>query len=150
MKKHISVFLALVLLVGTAILPVHAAAPDISPEIEVICTEYGNLEVETTLVVHDSLFRSSTKSADKIQTVKLDGTVIAEVTLSATFSYDGTTARVTSASGSHTTSGGWSYKNESISKSGDTAELTANLTKLLYPTLDVEITLSCTPSGQIS
>lgn len=125
-------------------------ASEINHETEVVHTEYGNLEVETTLIVHDSPFRSSTKSADKIQTFKYSGVVIAEITLSVTFGYDGKTAWVVSAGGSHTTSGGWSYKNEEISESGDTTELTAKLTKLLCPTYAVNISMSCTPFGQIS
>ena len=51
---------------------------------------------------------------------------------------------------SHTTSGSWSYQNERISESGNKAELTAKLTKLGAGTTYVDISLSCTPSGQIS
>lgn len=124
--------------------------PEQQETISIYRTVSDRLETETTLVVYDSMIRSSTRRAEKNTVYKYDGVEIASVTLEATFSYDGNTAQVVSASGSHTTSGGWSYKSESISKSGDTAELTAKLTKLLYPALAVEISMTCTPSGQIS
>ena len=133
-----------------AILPAYAAAPETYQEIEIIHTEYGDIEMTTTLVIYDSPLRSSTKSAKKTQTFKSGSTVIGDVTLSATFGYDGSTAWVVSASGSNTIGSGWSYKNESISKSGNTAKLTAQLTKLLLPNVNVTISMTCSPSGQIS
>lgn len=100
--------------------------------INIINTAFGPIEVETVLTVHEFLARSNTKSANATQTFKLSGKAIADVTLSATFGYDGKTAWVTSASGSHTTYDGWSYSNEKITNSGGTASLSATLTKPLY------------------
>ena len=51
---------------------------------------------------------------------------------------------------SHTTSGGWSYKNEQISESSNRAKLTAELTHIIFETMQVNISMTCTPSGQIS
>lgn len=151
MRRFTSIILALVMLACTMIVPASATEQDICKDVEIIHTAYGDFEVETTLFVYDSPLRSNTKSADKTHTVKYDGAVVAEVTLSASFSYDGTTtAKVVSASSSHSTSNGWSYKSESISKSGGTAKLTAKLTKLLTGEIPISISITCSPSGQIS
>lgn len=148
MKKS-SFILAITLLVCMMIPTIHAASSS-CPEAEIIHTESGDFEIITTTIIHKSLARSNTQSADRIKTVKYDGKVIAKVTLSATFGYDGKTSWVESASGSHTTYDGWSYFNEKISKSGGTAELTATLFKLTEGTVPVDISLTCSPTGQIS
>lgn len=147
--KKISFLLSLILIMGLMLPPVHAA-PDVYQETSVIHTEFGDIEIETTTIVHDSLFRSSSKSADQVASVKMNGKVIANVTLSATFGYDGKTAWVSSASGSHTTYDGWSYGSETISKSGGTATLSAKVSHLLYGSHSVNISLTCSPTGQIS
>ena len=150
MKTRISVLLARAMLVSAMILPAGAAAPEVYRETQVISTEYGEIEVETTLVIYDSFFRSSTKRADKTQTYKYDGTEIATATLSATFGYDGSSSWVESASASHSTSGGWSYGSQSIAKSGGTATLTATLSHAALRPMPVNISMSCTSSGKIS
>ena len=73
-----------------AVLPAQAYAA--APEVEVIYTEHGDFTVETVLTVYPVLSRAQTARADKVQTVKYGGEVIAEVTLSATFGYDGNEA----------------------------------------------------------
>lgn len=150
MKKYFSIVLAIAMLVSSMILPASAVGPNISEKSEIIHTEYGNIELIDTLIVHDSSLRSSTKSADRIRTVKFGGVQIAEVTLSATFGYDGKTAWVVSTDSSHSTSGGWLYRSEKISDSGSTAKLTATLTHILDGDIPVSISMSCSPSGQIS
>ena len=139
MKKASSLGLILLMLVSVMILPTQAS--DVSQETEVIQTEFGNIEIEARMVVYDSLLRSNTKSASRIATVKYDGKAIADVTLSATFGYDGKTAWVTSASGSHTTYDGWSYSNEKITNSGGTASLSATLSHLLHKSAAVNYCL---------
>lgn len=148
MKKASSLGLILLMLVSVMILPTQAS--DVYQETEVIQTEFGNIEIEARMVVYDSLLRSNTKSASRIATVKYDGKAIADVTLSATFGYDGKTAWVTSASGSHTTYDGWSYSNEKITNSGGTASLSATLSHLLHKSAAVNVSLTCSPTGQIS
>lgn len=150
MRSWISIVLVSTMLVCAMVFPASAAEQNTYKDTEIIHTEYGNIEVDTTLVIYDSLFRSNTKSADKIHTFKYGGTQIAEVTLSATFGYDGKTAWVVSTDSSYTTSNGWSYRNEEISTSGNTATLTASLYKLLDGTIPVNISISCTPTGQMS
>lgn len=147
--KKISYLLSLILMVGLMIPSVYAA-PDVYQETSVIHTEFGDFEIESTITVYDSILRSSGRQADKSISIKNNGKVIADVTLSVTFGYDGKTAWVSSASGSHTTYDGWSYSGEKISKSGGTATLTASLFKLTEGTVSVNTSLTCSPTGQIS
>lgn len=147
MKK---VSLCLIALLICIMIPASYAAPCIEQESETIYTEFGVFEIETTTVIHNVLARSNSKSADRTHTVRLNGKIVAEVTLSATFGYDGKTSWVTSASGSHSTYDGWSYEGEKITKSGGTASLSATLSRLLHRDILIDISLTCSPTGQIS
>ena len=151
MKRYAIKCLALVCLISAMALPVGATAESkVYQSTEFVYMEgYGQVQVDTTLVVQTSLLRASSKSAKKIQTYTYDGSEIATVTLSATFSYGDGKVSVTSASGSASTSGGWSYKSQSVVKSGGTASLTAKLTKLSYRDIPVSISMSCTTAGVI-
>ena len=148
MKKYVSLFLAL--LMFTMVLPVGAAQTEAVSETEIIHTEYGDIEVETTLTIYNSLFASGSKTATKEKSYKYDGEVIADVSLTATFRYTGTSVSVTDTDSSHDTYDGWSYENESISTSGGTSELSAKLTNLLETTIPVSISIKCTADGTIS
>lgn len=149
LKKRASLALVFVLLLCAMTVP-SGAVESAYQKNEIIETEFGLIEVETVLTVHKSLIRSNTKSADYKQTIKFSGDVIAEVTLFATFGYDGKTAWVISASGSHTTYDGWSYGSERITKSGGNAKLTATLSHSQYRNIAVNISLTCSPTGEIS
>lgn len=149
MKKRISFLLMSVLLLCAMTLPAGAVQQTYETT-EIIETELGSIEKTSVITVRDSLVRSNSKSADCADTYRYGGKVIAEVTLSATFGYDGKTAWVISASGSHTTYDGWSYSGEKITKSGGSATLTAKLSKWSEGTANVNISLKCSPSGQIS
>ena len=148
LKKKISALMSVLLLACCVILP--ASAVETKQNVQVSYIDSGNIQVETVLIIHDSLMRAHSKGADLIQTYKSDGKVIAEVTLSATFGYDGEDAWVISADGSHVTYSGWSYGSERITESGDRARLTAKLSHSGDSSIPVSISLSCTPSGQIS
>ena len=148
MKKNITLMAVLFCLIFTMALPVGAASQVVC-ETTTVTTVYGDIEVEETLVIYTNL-RSNTKSVDKTSTYRQGGSVIAEVTLNATFGYDGKTSWVVSASGSHTTYGVWSYNNERITKSGGTARLSATLNAPLSQGVSVNISLTCSPSGSIS
>lgn len=96
----------------------------------------------------------STRSATQTKTYKANGSTVATVTLRATFSYDGSSAWVTSKSARHSTSSNWSYGSESLGTYEDTASLSATLTQwsgvIPIQTVDVDLSLTCSPSGQIS
>lgn len=148
MKKGLLSMIVLACLVFALTVPA-GAAPQIIQETGTIATVYGDIEVETITTIH-SLSRSNSKSVETTNTYKKDGQVIAEVTLKATFGYDGKTSWVISASSSHTTYDGWSYGNERISKSGGTASLSATLSKAGAKNVPVNISITCTASGSIS
>lgn len=149
MKKKFSTILVSVLLICAMVLPA-SAAQQIDRTSKVFYAECGPIEVETTLTVYESGARSNSRRANVTNTYKNNGKVIAEVTLSATFGYDGKTAWVISASGSHTTYDGWSYSSEKISKSGGTATLSATLSHSRYRSVTTSFSLTCSPTGQIS
>ena len=140
LKKKISALMGAFLLVSCAILP--ASAVEMKQNVQVFYMDSGNIQVETVLIIHDSQMLAHSKSADIKRTYKSDGKVIAEVTLSATFGYDGEDAWVISADGSH--------GSEQISDSGNRARLTARLSHSGDSPIPVSLSLSCTPSGQIS
>lgn len=147
--KKISCFLAFIV-VACVMAPSVQAASDVYHTTETIYTEFGEFEIETTTIIHDSMARSSSKSASKVQSVKQGGKEVAEITLFATFGYDGTTAWVVSANGSHTTYDGWSYSNEKITTSGGTATLTATVSKLTGGRVPISISITCSPTGAIT
>ena len=100
---------------------------------------------------YDSLLRSSTQKASSTSKFKNNGELIATVTLTATFGYDGSRAWVVSASGSHSMESGWTYSNQSISKSGGTANLTADIKSTTgLGSFPVDISLTCSTDGDIS
>lgn len=148
MKKNLTLMAVLFCLIFTMALPVGAASQVVS-ETETVVTVCGDFEIEETLVVY-SAARSSTKSASKSQTIKYDGVVIANVTLNATFGHDGKTAWVVSANTSRTTYNGWTYGSENISKSGNTASVSAMLRNSNARNTPVNISMTCSPSGSIS
>ena len=148
MKKHISFFLALMMCVMA--IPVGASFDEVYRETEIIHTESGDIEIETILTIHDTPFRASSRTASKSQNIKYDGSTIAKVTLTATFRYDGNSVSVIDTDSSHTTYGGWSYKNEDILTYGGTAKLSAKLSKSNYSNIPFNITLICTADGTIS
>ena len=147
--KKCSLLLSFILLF-CMMAPAALAAPEVYQEVETIHTEFGDLKVTTTTVIHDTFARSNRKSADRTRTVEAGDSVIAKITLSATFGYDGKTAWVISASGSHTTYDGWSYGSEKLSKSGGTATLSATLSHSRYRSVTTSFSLTCSPTGQIS
>lgn len=145
--KKIGAFLLTFALLAVTMIPSSLAAANNWQDTERVYNELGDVEITTT--IHNAISRSG-GSVSKTSTIKSNGKIIAEITLSATFGYDGKTAWVTSASGSHVTYEGWSYSGEKITKSGGTATLSAKLTHFRYEDIPINISLTCSPTGQIS
>lgn len=147
MKKTISMLTALVL-VCAMLLPSCFASENTAVTIE----DLGNgITVQRTVTVYESLLRSSTKKASTTMEYRNKGALIGTVTLTATFGYDGSRAWVVSASGSSSMESGWSYKNQSISNSGGTSRLTADIKNTsIGGSVPVNISLTCSKSGSIS
>lgn len=147
MKKLISTLMALALVLSLCLVPTSAHELEKTTVIDL-----GNgITVETTTTVYDTLLRSSTQKASSTSRFKNNGELIATVTLTATFGYDGSLAWVVSASGSHTVESGWRYQNQDISNSGGTSNLTAEIKSTTgLGVVPVDITLTCTKDGDIS
>ena len=148
MKRKLSALLIGAMMFCCAVLPAQAYAAAV-PEVEVIYTEHGDFTVETVLIVYPALSRAQTARADKVQTVKYGGEVIAEVTLSATFGYDGDEAWVEEAESDYETYDGWRYGSEEIEDSGGTVTLSAMLSHITEGRIPVDISMTCSPSGTI-
>ena len=69
--------------------------------------------------------------------------------LPATYGYDGAAAWVAEAESDYETYDGWRYGSEEIEDSGGTVTLSAQLTKAAERTLNVDISMTCSPSGTI-
>ena len=93
-KRKLSILLAVGLIAGSLALPSYAATGETVQEVQTIQTQYGEIQVETVLTVRDTALYSKTKSAEKTSTYRYAGSVIAKVTLEATFGYDGDSAWV--------------------------------------------------------
>lgn len=78
-----------------------------------------------------------------------DGTYIGVAAMTASFYYDGSTARATGASGTGSGSNGWSYGGQSTGTSGNRAYLNATLSDGSR-SVPVSLSLTCSPSGSIS
>lgn len=78
-----------------------------------------------------------------------DGSYIGNAVLYASFSYNGSTAEATAASGAGTGAGGWNYGGQSTWISGSSAYLSASLSKG-GTTVPVNLSLHCDAYGNIS
>lgn len=121
-------------------------------EVRTSVTDLGNgITVERVITVNELDTRSFNKKASAKNTFKNNGEVIAVVTLTTTFGYDGTRAWIISSSGSHSVESGWTYKDENITNSGGTSQLTAELKSTTgLGRVPVNIDLVCTKNGEIS
>ena len=149
MKKLTALFICMLLLVG-CITPCTAAETEkvISYTVE---TMENGVTVEETITMLQSAARSTTETYTKTKTYKHNGDLIAEITITATFQYDGSTVSVVSKSVSTCeTYEGWSFKQSSFTSSGGTVTLTGKLTKLILLNADVSISLTCDKNGNVS
>lgn len=161
MKKLLSSILALTMVLSISIpgFAQEISSQNFQSSTSTVTTEnLGNgltVETKTTILnTYATLANSSSRSATRTKTYKANGSTVATVTLGASFGYDGTSAWVSSKSASHTNVSGWSYGSESLESNGDTVNLSAVLTQwagiIPIGTVDVNISLTCSPNGQIS
>lgn len=146
MKKLVSFALCVMMLCAAA-LPA-GAAPSDDQNISVTVSEDGRLEIITVLELSNSVLRTS-RTAHKTSYVNYDGERVAEVTLSATFGYDGNEAWVEESESDYETYDGWRYGSERIRESGGTVSLSAKLSHATEGTVPVNISMTCSPDGTI-
>lgn len=149
MKKIIALLTCLVVITG-CIFPCSAAENS-----EVIYYAEETLDNGITVVdvitVSQISARAMLRDADRSKTYRDGDTVIAEIAVTGTFRYDGTTVSVVSKSISKCeTYDGWSFKQSSFTSSGGTITLTGTLNKLIFLNADVNISLTCDKNGNIS
>ncbi len=79
------------------------------------------------------------------------GEQAASITITGTFSYDGSTVYVLSKSITNlATFNGWHFTLSSFSSSGGTITLSGTLTKALLPSVNISMSLTCDANGNIS
>ena len=153
MKKTILTFCCLALIL--TFMP-HAAAFE---EIETTGTViYYNEELlDNGLTVIDQITdittaRSNDKTVERTNTYKDGDTVIAIITIQATFRYDGSTVSVISKNVTRAdTYSGWSYSQKSFTSSGGTVTLSGTLNFLwILNSSSFTMTLSCDKNGNIT
>lgn len=138
MKRAVISLLAAMMLVCAA-LPCAAEVPKDS-----------DLSYYDTVTVTSAFARTSERTGTKTRTFTYKGDTIAEISLMATFRYNGSSVSVVSKSVSNcTTYDGWSYQQSSLSSSGGTATLTGKLKKGLL-SVNVDFSIGCDASGNIS
>ena len=148
MKRLVSVCSVLAIILSLAV-PAFASEQETLVSQEVIVLEDGITITDELYEI--SVARSSNKEYVRQKTIKSNGTTIGIIAIKGKFSYNGTTVSVVSKSVTQTdTYNGWSYKQNSFTSSGGTITLDAKLTKLLVPSVDFTITLSCDKNGNIS
>jgi hypothetical protein len=95
--------------------------------------------------------RSSTVTVVKTRTYKKSDTTIAVITVSATFSYTGSSVSVSKKQVTQSdTYEGWKYSQTSFTSSGGTVTLSGKLTRLLNSTVPVSVTITCDANGKIT
>ena len=147
MKKFLAIVLSLVVVFSLA---VPCFANGYEAEIVSVTSEVldNGVVCTTTIYEYPSAARASTRKGSAQQKYTYDGKTIAYVYLNATFTYNGSTATATSASGEHSVASGWSYSGQSTWCSGATAHLTATVSgPVSFP---VSLSLTCSPSGTLS
>ena len=139
-----------VFLLGSPALAVEEGASD-----KVVWSNQESLDNGITMireiVVSGVETRSTSKTYTDKRTYVKDDVTIAEIWVTATFQYDGSTVSVTSKSISKCeTYDGWSFKQSSFTSTGGTVTLTGKLTKLIVLKADVSISLTCDKNGNVS
>lgn len=145
--KRVFAFVLCLLLFGSSF-PVHA-----TEALTATTTILENgLRVVDEVTIVSSNARSTEKNATRTKTFYDGDTLIAVISFTATFCYDGTNVSVVSQSVTQTdTYSGWSYKQESFTSSGGTVTLTGKLKYLLiFSTTTFTMNLICDANGNIS
>lgn len=111
--------------------------------------DLGNgITAVVTISEVDSLTRSS-KTQTLTKEYYKDGSYIGYAVLSASFSYNGSTAQATGASGAGSGANGWNYGGQNTWTSGSSAYLSATLSKG-GASVPVSLSLTCSPGGSVS
>ena len=148
MKRIIS-FLLCFLLIFALPFSASAAEPVSAASQQVINLGNGLIAIDEIQEV-SSIRAALGKTVTRTRTIKDGDTVVAIITIQATFRYDGTTVSVISKGINQAdTFEGWKYEQISFTSSGGTVTLEAKLTKWLIFNSPFTMTLSCDKDGNI-
>ncbi len=150
MKKIIAILTIFTLIFSTPI-TTDASCPNINQPYEnnAIAEKNDKLVIEYEITEINPNARASTKTVVKTATCKYENKTVAVVKLTATFSYNGSTASCTSASSTYTMYDGWSYSNRSTNYGGNMATTSAKMEKgKLY--VNFSTAMVCSKTGVVS
>lgn len=152
MKRLCSTLLCMIVLIGVAVMP--AEAVDNADAL-------GQVAVEETIVVGNRvaaagtvavpLSGSTTVPVTKSKKYTTSGKVIANIAVTAEFSYNGSSVKVLSKKVSKKeVYSGWSFTQSSFTSSGGTVTLKGSLKKTGVSAVPVSIKITCDKNGNIS
>ena len=149
MKTHKKIFSVVLASLLTFVFAFSCFAQDNERVLKTYTEDLGNgITAVVTITENYGLTRGS-KTHSITKDYYSDGTYIGVAALTASFYYDGSTARATGASGTGSGSNGWSYGGQSTGTSGNRAYLNATLSNGSR-SVPVNLSLTCSPSGSIS
>lgn len=149
MKTHKKIFSVVLASLLTFVFAFSCFAQDNERVLKTYTEDLGNgITAVVTITENYGLTRGS-KTHSITKDYYSDGTYIGVAALTASFYYDGSTARATGASGTGSGSNGWSYGGQSTGTSGNRAYLNATLSNGSR-SVPVSLSLTCSPSGSIS
>lgn len=158
MKKFVSIITTVLLAICTFSVNIDASTIDEekkqNEQTTIELLPNGDV-IEETLILENTLQRSSTRKGSRIVEYKNDGKVLWKATLSATFTYTGSSAKCTASSITASSNvSTWKIISKSASKSGNvaTGKVTAKQYYVVTPIQTVNRTLkiTCSPSGGLS
>ena len=153
MKKFFSLMICRAFVIG--ILAPVCGAVDIREKncVETVFVQELDDGITVTQTIREevALRAASTKTVTNQKEYKRGNDVIAVIAVTGTFRYDGSTSSVVSKRVSRSdTYSGWSFTQRTFSSSGSTIVLSGSVSKLSYPTLGVDLKLSCNKNGEVS
>ena len=149
MKTHKKILSAVLVSLLMFVFAFSCFAQENERVIKTYTEDLGNgITAVVTITETDSLTRSS-KTHSITKDYYSSGTYIGAAALTASFYYDGSTARATGAGGAGSGANGWSYGGQSTGTSGNHAYLNATLSNGSHD-VPVSLSLTCSPSGSIS
>lgn len=155
MRKTVAIFLTVLTIAFTLPGSCRVYAGETASPVSIEYFEDGTY-TETYIEEINSMARSQTKSGKKTTVKKTaDGTKLWSVTVTASFTYDGKTAKCTKASaGTAVFSSSWKKYSSSASKSGATGTASAVFKRYVGASVAESVTgkvsLTCSASGTLS
>lgn len=154
MKRFVSGFLALVIILAVSITPAFADSSVVDEYLVylddgyyMVCTIYEDNAIQP-LSVNDVHTKSGRASANIYNS---NDEVAASITVVATFEYDGKTAEaITATYGYSVYASGWEFESGSARCVGDTAIASVTFSRFLLSDVNATVTLTCSPTGVLS